>query len=180
MSWRASCWTRAPIPMPPPRAGHTCTRLRSRRVRQSVQSRPGQKACRAWCKCKRADDKVRQRRAESLNMIGATPFLMAAGTADAPLMRLLAELGADPLLPNADNIIACSNVIGRGCTPQSSCSRGTHVSKGSTKSSRPIAALIDISHTDAALTTGRAVLPRRNFEARTPSRGFFSIHQIRT
>jgi ankyrin repeat protein len=39
----------------------------------------------------------------SLNMIGATPFLMAARTGDAPLMRLLAELGADPLLPNADN-----------------------------------------------------------------------------
>lgn len=37
-----------------------------------------------------------------LNMIGATPFLMAARTADAPLMRLLVELGADPLLPNAD------------------------------------------------------------------------------
>ena len=37
-----------------------------------------------------------------LNMIGATPFLMTARTADAPLMRLLAELGADPLLPNAD------------------------------------------------------------------------------
>jgi len=39
----------------------------------------------------------------SLNMIGATPFLMAARTADVPLMRLLVELGADPLLPNADN-----------------------------------------------------------------------------
>ena len=39
----------------------------------------------------------------SMNMIGATPFMMAARTADAPLMRLLAELGADPLLPNADN-----------------------------------------------------------------------------
>jgi ankyrin repeat protein len=38
-----------------------------------------------------------------LNMTGATPFLMAARTGDAPLMRLLAELGADPLLPNADN-----------------------------------------------------------------------------
>ena len=37
-----------------------------------------------------------------LNMIGATPFLMAARTADVPLMRLLVELGADPLLPNAD------------------------------------------------------------------------------
>ena len=38
-----------------------------------------------------------------LNMIGGTPFLLAARTADADLMRLLAELGADPLLPNADN-----------------------------------------------------------------------------
>ncbi len=38
-----------------------------------------------------------------LNMNGATPFLMAARTADAELMSLLAKLGADPLLPNADN-----------------------------------------------------------------------------
>ena len=37
-----------------------------------------------------------------MNMKGATPFMMAARTADAPLMRLLASLGADPLLPNAD------------------------------------------------------------------------------
>ena len=34
--------------------------------------------------------------------IGATPFLLAARTADLPLMRLLLELGADPLLPNED------------------------------------------------------------------------------
>jgi uncharacterized protein len=49
----------------------------------------------------------------SLNMIGATPFLMAARSADAPLMRLLAELGADPLLPNADKttpILAAAGV----------------------------------------------------------------------
>jgi uncharacterized protein len=39
----------------------------------------------------------------TLNMIGATPFLMAARGADTPLMLLLASLGADPLLPNADN-----------------------------------------------------------------------------
>ena len=38
-----------------------------------------------------------------LNMIGGTPFLLASRTADADLMRLLAELGADPLLPNEDN-----------------------------------------------------------------------------
>jgi ankyrin repeat protein len=38
-----------------------------------------------------------------LNAIGATPFLLAARTADFELMRLLAELGADPRLPNEDH-----------------------------------------------------------------------------
>ena len=32
----------------------------------------------------------------SLNKIGATPFFLAAQTADAELMRTLAALGADP------------------------------------------------------------------------------------
>ena len=39
----------------------------------------------------------------SLNTSGSTPFLLAARTGDAELMRLLAKLGADPLLPNADD-----------------------------------------------------------------------------
>lgn len=38
-----------------------------------------------------------------LNQVGATPFLLAAQSADAELMRTLAALGADPLLPNEDN-----------------------------------------------------------------------------
>jgi len=38
-----------------------------------------------------------------LNEIGATPFMLAALTADAELMRTLAAAGADPLLPNVDN-----------------------------------------------------------------------------
>ncbi|HET8549629.1 MAG TPA: ankyrin repeat domain-containing protein, partial [Bryobacteraceae bacterium] len=38
----------------------------------------------------------------SLNTAGATPFLLAARGGDAELMRALAALGADPLLPNAD------------------------------------------------------------------------------
>jgi ankyrin repeat protein len=38
----------------------------------------------------------------ALNINGSTPFLLAARTADAELMRLLAELGADPKIPNAD------------------------------------------------------------------------------
>ncbi len=43
-----------------------------------------------------------------LNRTGATPFLLAAETADVPLMRLLVELGADPLLPNADQLHAAA------------------------------------------------------------------------
>ena len=38
-----------------------------------------------------------------LNFVEGTPFLLAARTGDADLMRLLVELGADPLLPNEDN-----------------------------------------------------------------------------
>lgn len=38
-----------------------------------------------------------------LKKLGATPFLLAAQSADAELMRTLASLGADPLLPNEDN-----------------------------------------------------------------------------
>jgi len=38
-----------------------------------------------------------------LNELGATPFLLAAQTADAELMRTLATLGADPRLANEDN-----------------------------------------------------------------------------
>jgi ankyrin repeat protein len=37
-----------------------------------------------------------------LNMIGATPLLLAARTADAELMTLLVELGGDPALTNED------------------------------------------------------------------------------
>jgi len=37
-----------------------------------------------------------------LNTAGATAFLLAARTADAELMRKLAQLGADPKIPNAD------------------------------------------------------------------------------
>jgi ankyrin repeat protein len=37
-----------------------------------------------------------------LNRIGSTPFLLAAKAADIEMMRLLVELGADPLLPNED------------------------------------------------------------------------------
>ena len=38
----------------------------------------------------------------ALNRVGATPLLMAARLADAPLMRVLLELGADPTITNED------------------------------------------------------------------------------
>ena len=38
-----------------------------------------------------------------LNMRGATAFLLAARTADADLMKLLVEFGADPTIPNDDD-----------------------------------------------------------------------------
>ena len=38
----------------------------------------------------------------ALNRVGATPLLMAARLADAPLMRVLMELGADPTIANED------------------------------------------------------------------------------
>jgi len=45
---------------------------------------------------------------------GATPFLLAAATADAAFMRLLVELGADPLLGNAENCTPLMAAAGVG------------------------------------------------------------------
>jgi ankyrin repeat protein len=45
---------------------------------------------------------------------GATPFLFAADRSDVPLMRVLLELGADPLLPNFDNTTPLMAAAGLG------------------------------------------------------------------
>jgi ankyrin repeat protein len=60
--------------------------------------------------------RMKRRRAGNgeLNRSGATPFLLAADTADAPLMRLLVELGADPLIPNADKCTPLMAAAGIG------------------------------------------------------------------
>jgi ankyrin repeat protein len=50
-----------------------------------------------------------------LNRTGATPFLLAATTADIAFLRLLVELGADPYLKNADNCTALMAACGIGC-----------------------------------------------------------------
>ena len=49
-----------------------------------------------------------------LNRIGSTPFLMAAKTADVPLMRALLESGADPTLKSADGTTAMMVAAGVG------------------------------------------------------------------
>jgi ankyrin repeat protein len=50
----------------------------------------------------------------SLNTLRATPFLLAARTGDVELMRLLVELGADPLLPNDDGTTPLMVAAGLG------------------------------------------------------------------
>lgn len=50
----------------------------------------------------------------ALNFIGATPFFMAARGGDTELMRLLVELGADPLLPNEDGTTPLMAAAGVG------------------------------------------------------------------
>jgi ankyrin repeat protein len=60
-----------------------------------------------------------------LNRTDATPFLLAAETADLPVMRLLVELGADPLLPNADNCTPLLAAAGVGVLSNGDESAGT-------------------------------------------------------
>jgi ankyrin repeat protein len=49
-----------------------------------------------------------------LNRIGATPFLLAAKSADVPLMRVLLEFGADPKLATDDGTTALMTAAGVG------------------------------------------------------------------
>ena len=49
-----------------------------------------------------------------LGNVGATPFLLAARTADAPLLRELHRLGADPLLPNDEGTTPLMAAAGCG------------------------------------------------------------------
>lgn len=54
--------------------------------------------------------------APKINIQGATPFLFAADKADVPLMKTLLELGADPLLPNAEGTTPLMAAAGLGTT----------------------------------------------------------------
>jgi ankyrin repeat protein len=65
-----------------------------------------------------ADVNAQLQRGESgrgiLSRKGATPFLLAAVTADAPLMRTLVALGADPRMPNAQHATPLMAAAGVG------------------------------------------------------------------
>jgi uncharacterized protein len=50
-----------------------------------------------------------------LSRVGASPFLLAAMTADVPLMRTLVRLGADPKVPNATHSTPLMAAAGLGC-----------------------------------------------------------------
>lgn len=50
----------------------------------------------------------------ALNFVGGTPLFLAARGGDAELMRLLVELGADPLLPNEDGTTPLTAAAGVG------------------------------------------------------------------
>jgi len=54
--------------------------------------------------------------ASRLESGGATPFLLAADRADATLMRVLLELGADPFMPNLRNTTPLMAAAGLGTT----------------------------------------------------------------
>ncbi len=61
-----------------------------------------------------------------LNLKGATPFLLAAKSADVPLMKVLLELGADPKIPNAENCTPLLAAAGMGVRAPGE-ERGTEV-----------------------------------------------------
>ena len=55
-------------------------------------------------------------RIATVGAAGATPLLLAADRSDVPLMRLLVELGGDPLLPNLNNTTPLMAAAGVGTT----------------------------------------------------------------
>lgn len=55
-------------------------------------------------------------RIATVGAAGATPLLLAADRSDVPLMRLLLELGGDPLLPNFNNTTPLMAAAGVGTT----------------------------------------------------------------
>src|SRR5205085_5597987 len=49
-----------------------------------------------------------------VNRKGCTPLMLAADTADTPFIKLLVELGADPKIPNVDQVTPLMAAAGLG------------------------------------------------------------------
>jgi ankyrin repeat protein len=62
----------------------------------------------------RQTKEINNRERNNLNRVGATPFLLAAKHADVPLMRLLAEHGADVKLPTNQGVTPIMAAAGVG------------------------------------------------------------------
>jgi ankyrin repeat protein len=77
----------------------------------------------------RADVNIRLEKGESgrgrFTTTGSTPFLLAARSADLPLMHLLLELDADPQLPNVDNCTPLLAAAGVGALGDGDETAGT-------------------------------------------------------
>ena len=59
--------------------------------------------------------KARAKAFGAISFNQATPFLLASRNADLPMMKLLIELGADPLRPNAEGSTPLMAAAGLGC-----------------------------------------------------------------
>ena len=123
-----------------PQAGRRRQRPGARRVRQAEQPRARQEARRARRERERADDEAgRTGTTRASNELGATPFLLAALTADAELMRMLVELGADPLAAERRELHAAD---GRGRRRHALARRGRRHREP--KCSRPCSSLLEL------------------------------------
>ena len=112
----AITWVRKPIRGdgdPPPVGSGKLTSLQF--VRKLVAYRAGVNA----------RHKKKRSRGDRLNRTGATPFLLAAESADVPLMRLLLKLGADPKLRNTDNCTPLLAAAGVGVISNGEEAAGT-------------------------------------------------------
>ena len=125
---RRSSSIAAPIRTPPPRDGPPCTRSPGRGGRTADSICPGavptgsldslelvkKLVARGANVNARMTKEPRDGNRNMMNRIGSTPFLMAAKTADVPLMRALLESGADPKLKSTDGTSAIMVAAGVG------------------------------------------------------------------
>ena len=106
----------------------------------------------------------------ALNRVGATPLMMAARLADAPLMRVLLELGADPTIANEDGSTLLMVAVG---ARHPFAGRGSgHRGRGArVRADRPGAGRRRQRHRhESRDRAARRRVPRRQLHRRSPGR----------